>query len=260
MERMKNQKKLKETGMKTKKIKEKPNQQIVRGNIQSKSRFIYMIVIIFLIIIFAGIFIIITEYKKFAIHHEMENLRRELVNLRSAMNIDSVRQFKLQKIINIINEYNPELSSAEKYDIANQIYEMSFKYTNMNIDLLCAIITHESANTWDPNIVSPAGAMGLMQIMPVTGMFLAKSEELEWTSPKDVLFDPVYNIRLGTRYLSSLINRYGLEGGLAAYNGGERQASLWLANDCDDQYLWKETREYIPAIQQLYLSYSNHRL
>jgi len=182
-------------------------------------------------------------------------LQRELIDLRSAMNTDAVRQHKLQKVIQIIRDHNDALPSDEIYDIANTIHEMSLKYTNLDIDLLCAVITHESANTWNPEIVSPAGAMGLMQIMPVTGMFLAEYEEITWTDPEEVLFNPVYNIRMGSRYLSSLMEEYGLEGSLAAYNGGERIASVYMANGKDDKYLWEETRKYIPAVKTLYQNY-----
>lgn len=185
----------------------------------------------------------------------IEKLSQEVVDLRSAMNIDSVRQFHIQKILSIIRKHNPNLATAEMYDIASEVYEMSKKYTNLNVDLLCAVITHESGLTWDPQVVSKAGAMGLMQIMPVTGFFLSEYERIPWTSSEDIIFDPIYNIRMGSRYLSMLIERYDLEGGLAAYNGGEKQAALWLENGKDDQYLWSETRSYIPAIQKLYDAY-----
>jgi soluble lytic murein transglycosylase-like protein len=190
----------------------------------------------------------------------MEQLSQELVDLRSAMNIDVVRQFKIQKILNIIRIHNPDLSSADMYDIASEVYEMSVKYTNLDVDLLCAVITHESALTWDPEVVSIAGAMGLMQIMPVTGFFLSEYERIPWTTPEEIIFDPIYNIRMGARYLSMLINQYGLEGGLAAYNGGEKQAVMWLKNGKDNQYLWSETRDYIPAVQRLYDEYQGQGL
>jgi soluble lytic murein transglycosylase-like protein len=192
--------------------------------------------------------------------NRMEKLGYELVDLRSAMNIDSVRQYKLQKIMKIIRYHNPDLSSSEVYDIANEIYEMSVKYTNLNINLLCALITHESAGTWDPEIVSKAGAMGLMQIMPVTGYFLAECEGIPWSSPEEVLFNPVYNIRAGSRFLSMLLMRYGLDGALAAYNAGEKHASIWIANGKDDQFLWDETREYIPAVCKLFDEYQEDNL
>lgn len=210
--------------------------------------------IVFLGILFVA-FQLFVEHKN--TNHKMIKLSRELIDLKSAMNVDSVRQYQLQKIMNIIYTHNEAITSAEAYDIASSVYNMAVKYTNLNVDLLCAVITHESANSWNAKVTSPAGAMGLMQIMPITGMFLANAEGVPWTTPEDVLFDPVYNIRLGSRYLSALIAQYDLDGGLAAYNGGERQVAIWLANDKDYKYLWKETQKYVPAVQKLYETYLN---
>lgn len=189
-----------------------------------------------------------------------EKLSQDVVNLRSAMNIDSVRQYQIQKVMKIIDLHNKGLSPAEAYEIANEIYEMSQKYTNLNVDLLCAMITHESAGTWNPQVVSKAKAMGLMQVMPVTGFFLASFEGISWTSAEEVLFNPIYNLRIGSRLLSTLINRYGLDGGLAAYNGGEKWAAIWLANGRDNKYLMNETRDYVPAVLKLYALYRAQRL
>ncbi|MDQ7053556.1 MAG: lytic transglycosylase domain-containing protein [candidate division KSB1 bacterium] len=193
-------------------------------------------------------------------HDQRERIReleRSLQTLKAAINIDSVRQYNIQKVINIINRHNPDMPSDLKYQIANEIYEMSIKYTNLDVDLICATITHESNHTWDPEIVSRAGAMGLMQIMPTTGMYVSQLEGIPWTTPEEVLFNPIYNIRIGCRYLSSMISIYDVDGGLAAYNGGERIASLWLKNDRDDNVLWAETRKYIPSVLKLYEQYQN---
>ena len=137
---------------------------------------------------------------------------------------------------------------------------MSVKYPNLDVNLICATITHESARTWDPKVVSKAGAMGLMQIMPATGKWLSKYEGISWTGAEEVLFDPIYNIRLGTRYLSALIETYDLEGGLAAYNGGDKRVKLWLANDKADGILWPETRAYIPFVLNLYDEFKSKSL
>ncbi len=213
---------------------------------------------VFLLILAACVFRMYFSYRDSV--YQMNKLGDELVDLRSAMNIDSVRQYKLQKIMKIIAHHNPNLSSSKMYDIANEIYEMSVKYTNLDIDLLCALITHESAGTWNPEIVSKVGAMGLMQIMPVTGYFLTESEGIPWTTPEEVLFNPIYNIRAGSRFLSMLLLRYGLDGALAAYNAGEKHASIWIANGKDDQYLLSETREYIPAVCKLLEQYQGDHL
>ena len=185
---------------------------------------------------------------------------------KSVQAIEALAQFNNsyqnneQKIITIMNRFNKEMPAAKKQAIANEILEMTLKYPNLDIDLICATITHESARSWNPKVVSKAGAMGLMQIMPSTGKWLAKSEGVEWTSPEAVLFNPIHNIRLGTRYLSKLINTYDLEGGLAAYNGGWKRAKKWLANDKADGILWAETRSYIPHVLKLYDMYRSMAL
>jgi len=182
-------------------------------------------------------------------------LERALQDLRSAMNVDSVRQYSIQKVIAIINRFNPNLDSATKYEIANTIYEMSVKYPKLDIDLICATITHESARSWSPDVVSQAGAMGLMQVMPTTGMYISKYEEISWSSPEDVLFNPILNIRIGCRYLSSLVAEYDVDGGLAAYNGGERRAALWVKSGHADGILWAETSTYVPSVKNIYKQY-----
>jgi len=182
----------------------------------------------------------------------MNYIEYTLHDLRAAVNIDSVRQATIQKIMKFCDHYNPTMSSNLKYEIANEIYKMSVKYANLDVDLICATITHESAGTWDPKVISGAGAMGLMQIMPATGVFLAEYEGLTWTTPKDILYNAIYNIRMGSRHLSTLIDLYGVDGGLAAYNGGEKRAAMWLAHNKADGILWEETQTYIPAVLKLY--------
>ncbi len=186
---------------------------------------------------------------------KIDNIEKSISDLRATMNLNSKRQYEIQRIIKIINQYNNNMSVDEKFRIANEIYKMSTKYTNLNIDLICATITHESALTWKNDIVSPVGAMGLMQIMPQTGEKLAQDEGIEWTSAEKILFDPIINIKLGCRYLSNLIHQYEIDGGLAAYNGGEKRAALWIKNrnhKTDWTILWEETRAYVPAILKLY--------
>jgi hypothetical protein len=83
--------------------------------------------------------------------------------------------------------------------------------------LLLALIKVESG--FDHFAVSPVGAEGLMQIMPTTGRFLA--DQNGFTRPDGHTFDPVLNVRLGTRYLAQLQHQFGsLEVALTAYNRG----------------------------------------
>jgi soluble lytic murein transglycosylase-like protein len=228
-------------------------------NMINRYKNILLVGIIFVLFITVGGFSV--KFIELDRHEKkIASLERALMELKAAMNIDSVRQFNIQKIMKIIDQYNSNMPSSSKYEIADEVYLLSLKYSNLNVDLLCATISHESAKTWDPMITSKAGAMGLMQIMPITGLYLAAEENITWTSAEEVLYDPIYNLRLGASYLSTLVEMYGLEGGLAAYNGGEHRAALWLANDKADNILFQETKDYIPAILKLYQNYQQSSL
>jgi len=182
-------------------------------------------------------------------------LHGKLQRLKTMAQVDGARQQHIRRIGALIDRFNRKMASELKFRIAAEIYEMSRKYSRLEVELICATITHESGRTWNPEAISPAGALGLMQILPSTGIYLAKAEGLTWTSAESILFDPIYNLRLGCRYLAELISTYGVEAGLAAYNGGDRQAKLWLQGGRANQLLHAETAYYVPAILRIYEEY-----
>jgi hypothetical protein len=89
-------------------------------------------------------------------------------------------------------------------------------------------------------VVSAAGAMGLMQLMPGT-----------WRDVRALLglgrdpFDPRDNILAGTFYLRSMYDRFGYPGLFAAYNAGPSRFAAFLAGSGP---LPAETRAYVEAI------------
>jgi soluble lytic murein transglycosylase len=94
--------------------------------------------------------------------------------------------------------------------------------------LVVAVIHCESS--FDTNAVSSAGAMGLMQVMPDTGAYLAELAGFRLDGPRK-LFDPELNVRLGAGYLADLIRQFGnIEHALVAYNAGPGCAKKILAN------------------------------
>lgn len=92
---------------------------------------------------------------------------------------------------------------------------------------LHAIVRQESG--FDPQARSPAGARGLMQLMPSTAAQVARSEGLAYGAAK--LETASYNVRVGSAYLSSLLERFDGSYVLAAaaYNAGPGHMSEWVS-------------------------------
>ncbi|MCL2103190.1 MAG: lytic transglycosylase domain-containing protein, partial [Syntrophorhabdaceae bacterium] len=120
-------------------------------------------------------------------------------------------------------------------------------------ELVCALIRAESR--FKADAVSRAGASGLMQIMEDTAYWLAPRAGLDDFDYAQIL-DPETNIRLGTYYLSILIEHFGdIEVALCAYNAGRGNVASWLDNpeySSDGKTLdaipYAETREYVQKV------------
>lgn len=100
--------------------------------------------------------------------------------------------------------------------------------------LVKALIQVES--NYQPRARSPKGAMGLMQLMPST------AREYKLRNP----FDPKANIEAGIKHLKGLIDRFGVELALAAYNAGE--GAVQKFNGVPP---YRETRNYVSRILSL---------
>lgn len=92
---------------------------------------------------------------------------------------------------------------------------------------LMSLARQESA--LNPDAQSPVGARGLMQIMPDTARYTARKYQLSYSNP-DELYQVGKNIEIGSRYLSSLLERYDQNRILAfaAYNAGPSRVDSWL--------------------------------
>lgn len=113
--------------------------------------------------------------------------------------------------------YQTAMSPEEIRSVARAI-ERAADREQMSWEIVLAVIHTESG--FHCFAVSRVGALGLMQIMPPTGQDLAAELGLVWDGP-DMLFRPVENVEMGTRYLASLYARYGdWDKALAAYNWG----------------------------------------
>jgi tRNA dimethylallyltransferase len=130
------------------------------------------------------------------------------------------------------------------------------KYRKVDPFFVNGIIRQESL--FDSKALSPAGARGLMQIMPATGKKLYPKTKLKKPFEADVLFQPDLNIRLGVKYVSQLNKRFGGNGThiLISYNAGPHVLKKWLKrfghlNDLDvfiESIPYPETRRYVKHV------------
>ena len=131
--------------------------------------------------------------------------------------------------------------------------------------LVLSLMFAESA--FDPEAFSPAGAIGLMQLMPATGARLAKKEGLAILSGQEY-FQPQINIALGTRYLRDLseLFKHQLPPVIASYNAGEHRVSTWWKAELYQQDVprfisnipYKETWRYVQKVLWYHREY--HRI
>lgn len=129
----------------------------------------------------------------------------------------------------------------------------SSKENGLDPVLVAALIRQES--NFNPQATSPAGARGLMQLMPAVGKDVAAAKGIGPWDP-DMLYQPATNIKLGTAHLSGLVHKYPeVVKQLAAYNAGESRVEKWStkagANDPEvftERIPFVETRDYVRII------------
>jgi soluble lytic murein transglycosylase len=138
--------------------------------------------------------------------------------------------------------------------------------------LVLGIIRQESM--FNPTIVSPAQAMGLMQLLPSTAQ--AEARKLDMAFSPTRLTEPTYNIRLGSRFLADRIEQF--DGSwimaIASYNAGPGRVKQWVQQIGDprhgvDPIDWielipiYETRNYVQRVleaTQIYRARLNNGL
>jgi soluble lytic murein transglycosylase len=111
-------------------------------------------------------------------------------------------------------------------------------------------------SVFNPNARSGANAMGLMQVLPGTGMEIARRLGLPWGGAQS-LYDPDTNIVLGTAYLRQMLDKYGGKPyfAIAGYNAGPAPLQRWQSQrpgmDPDfwiETISYKETRDYVARV------------
>lgn len=127
------------------------------------------------------------------------------------------------------------------------------KRSGMDPLVLHSVIRQESQ--FSPTIMSPAGAVGLMQLMPRTAAETARRSGQPKPRRRD-LVNPQANVELGAAYLSMLVRRFDGDymRAVAAYNAGETPVTRWWARGGGDpaafleSISYRETRGYVRRV------------
>jgi soluble lytic murein transglycosylase len=129
-------------------------------------------------------------------------------------------------------------------------------------ELVWGIMRAESI--YKKDVISPVGALGLMQVMPGTGMKIAEMLKEKDFNPRSLL-EPETAVKIGSRYLQRLDRRFENNIPLvaAAYNAGPHRVANWLATfgnlDVDEfveHIPFLETRNYVKKVVSNFQVYS----
>ena len=144
-------------------------------------------------------------------------------------------------------------------------FERHAQQQGLPLPLLFALARQESA--FRPNVTSPAGARGLMQLMPATAKEVASKHKIRYRR-RNQLFDPNINIHLGSQYYRDVLRRFSGNRILAtaAYNAGPHRVKRWLKKSAQtlpfDAWVetipYKETRQYVQNVLAFAVIYSHH--
>ena len=199
----------------------------------------------------------------------MNSIDKKIMSNRKIINQFDYERLLMNNVAHVLNYNNQHLAFFKLFDqVSSQnIEEISFEFlqklfptnylskiekhqTSFDPILILSLIRQESA--FNTRARSPAGARGLMQIMPATGKMLRRNLK------KENLYIPDINLELGIQYFNDLVKKYdgNLIFVLSAYNAGETAVKRWRNKylNSDDPIIdveaipYQETRGYVKLI------------
>ena len=146
-------------------------------------------------------------------------------------------------------QYGAVVDAVDRYPIPRWMPRNGWR-----IDPALALAHMRQESNFRPNVVSPAGAVGLMQVLPTTANAMARVNGVSSAN----LFDPTSNIEHGQSFIETMRRSGATQGQLpkviAAYNAGPLPVARWSYMAPADPLLWIEsipyweTRYYVPAV------------
>ena len=175
------------------------------------------------------------------------------------------RRGDLRPAINLMRQTYPQFLAAGGETMPDEVLKIIFPRDywplirqhaaqhNLDPYLVAALVAQES--TFDKDVTSSAGAVGLMQIMPSTGRRWARRLGIRGYSTRRLTVAEI-NVRIGAAYFADLMKQFGGEHvALAAYNAGDSRAVKWLRerpgiprDEFIDDIPFPETQNYVRRI------------
>lgn len=206
----------------------------------------------------------------------------ELTYLTERYATDKATVLRLSELLYAAGDYHHSLRLLRLYfqdvlekggdDIPRSFWEQAYPYrflewvkrqapTPTADPYLVAAVTREES-AFDPKAVSKVGALGLMQLMPFTGEWVAKRVGLKSFSP-GLLLDEAVNIRLGAWYLQHLVEQFNgnVVLAVASYNAGPEAVGRWAEKGVGDmdEFIesipFNETRYFTKKVIRSYNEY-----
>ena len=204
--------------------------------------------------------------------HELDKTKyaKDFLKHLASLDIEKGSEILAGKLAVEIGRYDYAIQIAKQASYEKRFYnqlnypiiqtpEIVNQKTMPRSELILAVIRQESE--FDQQANSSVGARGMMQLMTYTAKLVAKQAKLPYSKSR-LKSDPNYNIKLGSYYLTSLLENY--EGSypfaLAAYNAGPKRVKYWKKINGNPQkgkidYVnwielikFKETRNYVQRV------------
>jgi membrane-bound lytic murein transglycosylase MltF len=174
---------------------------------------------------------------------------RELLGNRYKKSIVSSFEQKVgleQNILETVTKNLPKAFKKDAHSIAEAIIEESAKH-HLDPYFVMAVISGESS--FNPLAVGPVGEIGMMQIRPTTGKWMAQITKSKYIGDR-TLRDPVQNIKLGTAYLAWLREKFDGQAQLylASYNMGAKSVRKAVGRN-----IWP--KDYPRHVMKRYLAF-----
>lgn len=164
----------------------------------------------------------------------------------------------------LANQLSPSSEELDRYRYPLAYWDgiqKTAKDTGLDPYLVLGIIRQESL--FDPKVVSPASAYGLMQLLPSTAGRTAAQLGLP-PPPREKLFEPDLNLTLGMYHFKELLQLYSNNPikAIAAYNAGQDAVARWekqIITDDPEEFIeripYSETRLYVKLVLRNHLNY-----